>query len=296
MGRRIFGSDRQLDQVQASLAELEASVARVAERLDRHIEDTTHRFHRLFQVLERMADDEVGNRRRLVAARREPSYEAAYEEADPLVSVLIPTYSNAEGLRERSLPSVLAQTHGNLELIVVGDAAVPDVEEVVRGFDDPRVRWRNREVRGPYPDERELLWLVSGVPPWNDALELARGRWIAPFSDDDALRPDAIGSVLESARSRRLELCYGALEMHEREGGVRRLGEFPPAPYAMGLQGSVFHGSLRFLQHQLIDALFGVPSDWSLVRRMLRIGVRIGYLDQVVCDYYPSYRAAAEAG
>ena len=263
MGRRIFGRDRQLDQVQASLAELEASVAGIAERLDRHIEDTTHRFHRLFQVLERMADDEVGNRRRLVAARQDRAYEAAYEEADPLVSVLIPTYSN---------------------------------EEVMRGFDDPRVRWRNREVRGPYPEERELLWLVSGVPPWNDALELARGRWIAPFSDDDALRPDAIASVLESARARRLELCYGALEMHERDGGVRRLGEFPPAPYAMGLQGSVFHGSLRFLRHQPTDALFGVPSDWSLVRRMLRIGVRIGYLDQVVCDYYPSYRAAAEAG
>src|SRR5436190_1070798 len=239
MGRRILGRDRQLDRVQASLAELEASMAGMAERLDRHIEDTTHRFHRLFQVLERMADDEVGNRRRLVAARRDPSYEAAYEEADPLVSVLIPTYSNAEGLRERSLPSVLAQSHGHLEVVVVGDAAVPEVEDAVRSFDDPRVHWRNREVRGPYPEERELLWLDSGV---------------------------------------------------------RRLGEFPPAPYAMGLQGSVFHGSLRFLQHQLTDALFGVPSDWSLVRRMLRIGVRIGYLDQVVCDYYPSYRAAAEAG
>src|SRR5436190_183929 len=211
MGRRILGRDRQLDRVQASLAELEASMAGMAERLDRHIEDTTHRFHRLFQVLERMADDEVGNRRRLVATRRDPSYEAAYEEADPLVSVLIPTYSNAEGLRERSLPSVLAQSHGHLEVVVVGDAAVPEVEDAVRSFDDPRVHWRNREVRGPYPEERELLWLVSGVPPWN-------------------------------------------------------------------------------------DALFGVPSDWSLVRRMLRIGVRIGYLDQVVCDYYPSYRAAAEAG
>ena|SRR5215212_948994 len=117
MGRRSFGRDRQLDQVQASLAELEASVAGIAKRLGRHIEDTTHRFHRLFPVLERMAGDEVGNRRRL-------------------------------------------------------------------------------------------------------------------------------------------------------------------------------HGSLRLLQHQLIDALFGVPSDWSLVRRMLRIG----YLDQVVCDFYPSYRAAAEAG
>src|SRR3954447_6442977 len=109
MGRRIFGRDRQLDQVQSSLAELEASVAGIAERLDRHIEDTTHRFHRFFQVLERLADDQVGNRPALPAPPREPSHAAAHEEADPLVSLLIPTYSNAEGLRERFLPSVLAQ-------------------------------------------------------------------------------------------------------------------------------------------------------------------------------------------
>jgi hypothetical protein len=207
----------------------------------------------------------------------------------------VPTYTNAEALRERSLPSVLSQTHENLEVIVVGDAAGPDVEEAVRTFDDPRIRWRNREVRGPYPERLDLLWMVCGVAPWNDALELAGGRWIAPFADDDALRPDAIASVLAEARRRRLELCYGALDMHERDGTVTRLGGFPPALHVTGLQGSVFHGSLRFLQHQMTDALFGVPSDWSLVRRMLRIGVRIGFLDQVVSDYYPSYRAAAEA-
>jgi hypothetical protein len=32
--------------------------------------------------------------------------------------------------------------------------------------------------------------------------------------------------------------------------------------------------------------------DWPFVRRMLRIG----YLDQVICDYYPSCQAAPEAG
>jgi len=29
----------------------------------------------------------------------------------------------------------------------------------------PGVRWRSREVSGLYPEERELRWLVSGVPP-----------------------------------------------------------------------------------------------------------------------------------
>lgn len=102
----------------------------------------------------------------------------------------ITTYSNAEGLAARSLPSVLAQTHENLEVIVVGDAATPDVEAAVRSFDDPHVRLVNLTVRGPYPDDPLGLWLVAGTAPANEGLRLARGDWIAMNCDDDIFTPD----------------------------------------------------------------------------------------------------------
>jgi hypothetical protein len=273
-----------------TLENLAAAINEVAERQERHAEDSRHRFHRLFQILERIADEETGNRRLLAAARANEEYERTYQDPDPLVSILLPTYDNVEGLARRALPSALAQTHANLEIVIVGDAAEPDVADAVASFGDSRIRWMNRTIRGPYPEEKELQWLTSGVPPFNDALELARGRWISPFADDDALRPDAIASVLAAARERRLELCYGTLEMHHRDGQRTKLGTFPPAPHEFGLQGGIFHSALRFLRHQPIDALFSVPSDWSLTRRMMRIGVRIGHLDHVVCDYHPSYR------
>jgi hypothetical protein len=37
------------------------------------------------------------------------------------------------------------------------------------------------------------------------------------------------------------------------------------------------------------DDVFDVPNDWSLCRRMLRAGVRIGMLDRPTVEYYPSY-------
>ena len=43
--------------------------------------------------------------------------------ANPLVSVVIPTYNRGRILVERSLASVLNQTYSNLEVIVVGDHA-----------------------------------------------------------------------------------------------------------------------------------------------------------------------------
>jgi hypothetical protein len=278
------------DRSTEALEHLVDVVNEVAQRQERESEESRHRFHRLFQILERMADDETGNRRLLAAARATREYDRAYEDPDPLVSIVLPTYDNVEGLARRALPSVLAQTHANLEVVIVGDAAGPEVADTVASFGDSRIRWVNRTIRGPYPEEKELQWLISGVPPFNDALELARGTWISPFADDDALRPDAVASVLAAARERRLELCYGTLEMHHRDGRRSKLGTFPPAPHEFGLQGSIFHSGLRFLRHQPIDALFSVPSDWSLTRRMMRIGVRIGHLDHVVCDYHPSYR------
>src|SRR6266540_2844881 len=230
MGRRFLRGEQQ-----DSLARLEKALADLSKRLDDHAQQTTHRFHRVLQVLERMVDDEPANRRLLLAARQAEDYERAYTDPDQLVSVLIPTFENAEGLRERSLPSVLAQTNENLEVLVVGDAAPQAVADVVADVADPRVRWYNRPYRGPYPDDEQLLWLVSGDAPWNDALGLARGQWIAPFADDDAMRPDALASVLAEARRSHLELCYGALEMHHRDGRRTRLGTFPPKLHEFGL-------------------------------------------------------------
>ena len=48
------------------------------------------------------------------------------------------------------------------------------------------------------------------------------------------------------------------------------------------------HGGLRFMQMQLTDALYDLPNDFALTRRMVRIGVRMGMIDRVVTDYFPS--------
>ena len=41
-------------------------------------------------------------------------------------------------------------------------------------------------------------------------------------------------------------------------------------------------------KNQLVAALFAEPGDWAWLRRMVRLGVRMGMVDDVVVDYYPS--------
>jgi hypothetical protein len=244
---------------------------------------------RQMQILRAIYDEEPGNRRRLWALRESSEYARPFEEENPLVTVHITTYSNAEGLARRSIPSVLAQTYDNLEVLVVGDAATPEVEEAARSFDDPRVQFVNLTVRGPYPDDPVGLWHVAGTAPANEGLRLAGGQWIAMNCDDDAFTPDHIELLLAEARRCRLELVYGKIRRIDPDGQEILIGQFPPdAPAQFGMQAALMHRGLRMFPHELLDAVFGDPGDWAWVRRMVRLGVKMGMIDDVVVDYFPS--------
>jgi hypothetical protein len=221
--------------------------------------------------------------------RETPRYAGVYTDPDPLVSILIPTYDNYEMLGTRAIPSALAQTYENIEILVVGDCAPEQTREVVDGFDDPRVSFFNLPYRGPYPADPHVLWLVAGTSPVNEAVGRAKGSWIALLDDDDAFRPDHIGLLLRHAQSEGHELAYACLDQHLPGGQSARLGRFPPVLGHFGMQAALWHAGLgEIFAYELAGGALGLPVDWGLCRRMMEAGVRIGFLDQVTADYYPS--------
>lgn len=93
-------------------------------------------------------------------------------KSNPTVSVIIPTYNRAH-LLGRAIQSVLDQTYGDLELIVVDDGSADNTEEVVGSFDDRRLRYiRLSENSG------------GSAIPRNTGLRAARGQYIASLDDD----------------------------------------------------------------------------------------------------------------
>lgn len=290
-------ADAEVHALDARLAELDAKLAAVARRL----EDLAGAFAQhgetlgiAIEVLRTIHDEEAQNRLRLHELRRSADYQLAYDDSDPLVSVVIPTYNRPELLCERSIPSALAQTHQNIEIVVVGDGSPPEVGEALAFLDEPRIRYFNLSVQGPYSDEPERAWLAVGTPAYNRAIAEARGRWLAPLDDDDTFTPDHIERLLDEAREHRLELAYGLLRCNYPDGSQDFIGEFPPQTEftelrsSFGLQAALLHCGLRFMQMHLTDPLFGVANDVALSRRMVRAGVRVGMIDAVVADYYPA--------
>jgi hypothetical protein len=266
---------------------IETLEARGAERqaeLERLLADA-------MRALELIHDDDPGARRRLRELRASPSYADAFDTPDPLVSIVIPTWNRVQTLIERALPSALAQTHGNIEVIVVGDASPPEVAAAIERLGDSRVSFHNLTIRGPYEQERYRSWLSSGTPGLNAGVTLARGLWIAPLGDDDEFEPEHIEHLLAEARTRSLEFVYGRGRVLLPDGRETQLGEFPPRLTQIGLQSAVYHSGLRFLELELGHALFDKPNDWGLVHRMMRVGVRIGMLEETTVVYRPSLRA-----
>jgi hypothetical protein len=265
------------DELQGSLAALEARAV------------TLERYSgRADEMLRHIYEEDALQRRRLYELRASEEYELAFSEAEPLVSFVIPTYNRFESLRDVSLPSLLGQSYSNIEVIVSGDGSPPETERVVEEFGDPRVRFHNRSVRGPYPEDPKVRWFMIGTPPFNDGLSLAKGRWIAALGDDDSARPEHTEILLAAAQRNRYEHCYGRHQVHYRSGETLSVGAFPPRRGEYVLQTSLIHAGLRFFQLEPADYLYAEPNDWSLCRRMLVAGVRFGMVEDFLADKYES--------
>lgn len=266
---------REFDQLYARLDRIEAEAFRTS-AIARHI-----------------YDEEAENRRRLHRLRGSEEYKLAFTEPEPLVSFLVPTYRSYETLRDVALPSILGQDYSNLEVIVSGDSAPPETAAAIAELDDPRIVYINRTIRGPYPEDPAKSWFPIGGPPFNDALAIARGRWIAALGDDDAIRPNHTRDLLAAAQEHCHEHCYGLQQVNFSEGDPLVVGEFPPRIGHWGMQAALYHSGLRYFESELSDAIYEEPSDWSKCRRMIRAGVRFGMIDEIVVDKHETRRRSA---
>lgn len=204
----------------------------------------------------------------------------------PLVTVTVATYNRARLLTERCLPSVLNQTHENLELIVVGDGCTDETEEVVARIQDPRLRFVNLPERGLYPADPNRRWMVAGTSAMNKGLSMARGDYIAHLDDDDEYLPERLEKLVEFAAENGCDLVWHPFWHEEREGGwkMNKAQRFARAEVT---NSSVLYRSwFGRIPWNEGAYLLAEPGDWNRFRRIKYIGpVSMRYPEPLLKHY-----------
>lgn len=255
------------------------------------------------QIFSQIALEEKGRWRRqdfarLDQVRRANSYEAAFRP-DALVSVIVPTYNRAKLVAERTIASVMAQTHENWELIIIGDQMAPDQAEILRraARRDPRIRFHNLKRRGRYPEQEGPRWYVAGTKPVNFGLRIARGQWIAHLDDDDLFMPQHLEKLLAQACHKRAEWAHAKVLFRSEDGvdmGV--IGSETPAFGAISRISSVYHAGLKGFRYNINCWRYAYAGDWDLWERFLSMGVVHTHLHEVTAIHMGDYFGPALTG
>jgi alpha-1,3-rhamnosyltransferase len=110
------------------------------------------------------------------------------KETMPLVSFIVPVY-NHERFVEASLRSLIGQTYGNLELIIVADGSSDNSLGVIRAIE---AECKSRFVRCIVFEQSN-----SGIAAsLNRGIAASKGSFLLWLASDDLAEPDAVSTLL----------------------------------------------------------------------------------------------------
>ena len=125
-------------------------------------------------------------------------FEIILSNKKPLVSIILPTFNRSEMLKSRSIKSVLKQSYKNFELLVISDGCTDNTEEVVRAFNDPRIKlYKILRNKKRYPETALNHWLMGPAYAINEGLANIKGDWIARIDDDEIWTKDHLKTSLD---------------------------------------------------------------------------------------------------
>lgn len=123
----------------------------------------------------------------------------------PLFSIVLPTYNRAEILGE-AIESVIAQDYDNWELLVIDDGSTDNTKELVKAFDDPRVKYIYQQNA-----ERSAAR--------NNGITQAKGEYICFIDSDDWYTKDHLSAFYKTIQENNspIALLYCGYQLKGQE-------------------------------------------------------------------------------
>ena len=205
------------------------------------------------------------------------------------IDIILPTYNRSKMLLERSIPSVLAQTHKNFRLLIVSDCCTDNTHEVVNSFKDNRIillKINNRKKR--YPPSPENHWFAGPVVAINYGLRFINSDWIARIDDDDIWTQDHLEKLLSFAIKKNSEFVSSSYTVFQDGKELQKNfeNEIPPIG---GVQTWLYRSYLKFFKANINcwRKSWNKVNDLDLQNRFYLAGVKMDYLKLSTCIIKP---------
>jgi teichuronic acid biosynthesis glycosyltransferase TuaG len=126
---------------------------------------------------------------------------------EPLVSIITPTY-NSEKFIRATIVSVLSQTYPNWEMIIVDDCSSDSTQSIIQEYttEDSRISFYQLQKNSG-----------AGIAR-NQAVDLAKGRYIAFLDSDDLWKPEKLQKQIEFLILNNLPFTFSFYECINEEG------------------------------------------------------------------------------
>lgn len=209
------------------------------------------------------------------------------DSTSPLVTIITLSHNRPVMLSE-AINSILAQTIGNWEMIIIDDFSTnPDVPAVLEeAAKDPRIR----VYRANYDvDNVSLLW--------NMAIERARGKYIAFLDDDNRKKPEFCAEMsawLDAHPERDAVACFNEL-IHASGSQRKTRGELFTAPKDATkeniLTSNYIDSGCMMIRRQLVEKIgwfderLRAEDDWDYVIRIMHEANGFGIIEKPLAEY-----------
>ncbi|HBN47293.1 MAG TPA: hypothetical protein DD401_06830 [Prevotella sp.] len=196
------------------------------------------------------------------------------------VSVVMPVYNATAHIKE-CLDSILCQTFHDFELLIVDDGSTDDTSEIIKSYDDQRIKLVNNHH--DYIASSNLL------------LSQAKGKYIARMDSDDIMMPDRLRLQYEYMEQHpEIDIIGGCIEYFGTSQGVYKpaLGDLSLYDLMDGccvVHPTAFIRNASFKSHHLRYRKENIyAEDYGLWAEAADCGLRIRNLDAMMTRYRTS--------
>ena len=163
----------------------------------------------------------------------------------PLVSIVMVNYNHDDFLQE-AISSVLEQTYQNWELILVDDGSTDRSGDIIRSFQDPR-------IKPVYLEKNRHICVAT-----NTGFSRVGGAYVARLDSDDVWRPDKLEHQVAYMEAHPdIGLCFTRLEIIGPDSKVVPREDLPDLYNLMTTgRNPGRHASVFLLLRQFPDPVF----------------------------------------